>query len=320
MDRPVEFRLIERYLAGMDAGPGVVMGIGDDGAVLRAPAGRDLVMTVDTLVVGTHCPPDADPRDIGHRSLAINLSDLAAMGASPLWALLALTLPSPEESWLAGFAEGFGGLLRQYGLALVGGNLSRGPLAATVQLTGHVAPGAWLSRSGARPGDLLVVSGHPGEAAAGLAAWGEPASPALEPLRQRFLRPEPRIALGLAAVGLARCAIDISDGLLADLAHLCEASGCGAEVDLGSLPLSPALLAWRGRAGALVDVLTGGDDYELLLGCPPDAFEALRTRAAPLPLQVIGRFVAAAGVSVLGEEAAGLVLPPGFRHFDQAGP
>jgi thiamine-monophosphate kinase len=317
MDRPAEFRLIDTYLAGMDAGPGVIRGIGDDAAVLRAPPGRDLVMTVDTLVVGTHCPADTEAGDIGHRSLAMNLSDLAAMGATPLWALLALTLPDADEHWLAEFAAGFRALARDHGLALVGGNLSRGPRCVTVQLTGHVPRGQWLGRDGARPGDVLLVSGHPGEAAAGLAGWSQPLSPAWQTLRERFLRPEPRIALGRAALGLASAAIDISDGLLADLGHVCAASGCAAEVDTGALPLSAALLSCRGRPAALIDALTGGDDYELLLGCPPGALESLLARAADVsvPLRAIGRFVAGEGVRLPGPEAAGLSLPAGFRHF-----
>jgi len=316
MDRPAEFALIRRWLTGMDQGAGVVLGVGDDAAVLTPPADRHLVMTVDTLVSGTHFPEDADARDIGHRALAVSLSDLAAMGATPLWALLALTLPSADEPWLAGFVDGFSAQARLHGLALVGGNLSRGPLTASVQLTGHVPAGQWLSRGGARPGQLLLVSGTPGDAAGGLALWKTAPSPERDALLARYLRPSARVALGQAALGVAAAAIDISDGLLDDLAHLCEASGCGADVQPEALPLSPALLACFGRARATQMALRGSDDYELLLACAPESLPALQRAAAELvcPLTVIGRFETSAGIRINGEPLADTGAG-GFRHF-----
>lgn len=317
MDTALEFQFIRKWLSGADRGPGVVLGIGDDAAVLRPPADSDLALSVDTLVAGTHFPPDAPAAEIGHRALAVNLSDLAAMGATPLWALLALTLPAADEPWLEGFAAGFRALAGRHGMALVGGNLSRGPLTATVQVTGQLPRGRWLGRAGGRPGEVLLVSGWPGEAAAGLSLWDAPASPARDRLVARYLCPEPRVALGQAALGLASAAIDISDGLVADLGHLAEASGCGAEIDLALLPLSAPLCALRGGEQALRDALHGGDDYELLLSCPADAVSALQAAAAGLglPLTRIGRLCETPGVHLAGEGAESFAADRGFRHF-----
>lgn len=314
---PEEFQLIRKWLSGFDRGPGVVLGIGDDAAVLRPPPGRDLAMTVDSLVAGTHFPVSAPAADVGHRALAVNLSDLAAMGATPLWGLLALTLPHADEPWLAEFAAGFRALAERHAMALVGGNLSRGALMATVQVTGQLPQGRWLGRDGARPGDVLLVSGWPGEAAAGLALWDAPPSTARDGLVRRYLRPEPRIALGQAALGVASAAIDISDGLLADLGHLATASGCGVEIELSCLPLSAPLQAMRGPSQARRDALYGGDDYELLLACPAAAQAALEAAAEThaVPLTRIGRFCEAPGVRLLGEDAEALDPGAGFRHF-----
>lgn len=316
MDAPAEFALIRRWLADMDQGQGVEVGVGDDAAVLVPPVGRNLVMTVDTLVNGTHFPEGTDARDIGHRALAVSLSDLAAMGATPLWALLALTMPTADEDWLAGFVEGFRPLAKSHGVALVGGNLSRGPLMASVQLTGHVPAGQWLSRGGARAGQLLLVSGTPGDAAGGLALWGAAASPHRDALLKRYLRPTARVALGIAALGLASAAIDISDGLIDDLGHLCQASGCGADVHSDALALSPALRACFGPERATEMALRGSDDYELLLACAPESLSALQHAAADqaCPLTVIGRFESSAGIRINGQPLAD-TGSGGFRHF-----
>ena len=316
MDTPAEFSLIRRWLTGMDHGEGVVVGVGDDGAVLAPPAGCHLVMTVDTLVSGTHFPEDADACDIGHRALAVSLSDLAAMGARPLWALLALTLPKPDEAWLAGFVDGFRPQTKTHGVALVGGNLSRGPLMISVQLTGRVPSGRWLSRGGARPGHLLLVSGTLGDAAGGLALWNTASSAHRDELRARYLRPSARVALGVAALGTASAAIDISDGLLDDLGHVCELSGCGVDVNTDALPLSQALVACFGTARATQMALRGSDDYELLLACAPESLVELQRAAADLgcPLTMIGRFQETAGIRVDGRLLA--ASPSGgFRHF-----
>ena len=253
-----EFDLIDRYFRDAAARrDDVLLGVGDDGALLCPKAGFDLVMVTDTLVEGTHFKAGASPRSIGHRALAVNLSDLAAMGATPAWALLALTLPVTEESWIKEFADGFLGLARQHDLALVGGDTTRGPLSVTVQAIGYVPHGRGLRRSGARVGDVVLVSGTLGDAAAGL-------HDSNDDLRQRFDYPTPRIALGESLLEVASAAMDVSDGLLADLAKLTAASGIGATLEIENLPLSDSLLAVKGLDEARRLALTGGDDYELL--------------------------------------------------------
>jgi len=262
-----EFDLIDRYFRDAAARrDDVLLGVGDDGALLCPKAGFDLVMVTDTLVEGTHFKAGASPRSIGHRALAVNLSDLAAMGATPAWALLALTLPATEESWIKEFADGFLGLARQHDLALVGGDTTRGPLSVTVQAIGYVPHGRGLRRSGARVGDVVWVSGTLGDAAAGL-------HDSNDYLRQRFDYPRPRIALGESLLEVASAAMDVSDGLLADLAKLTAASGVGATLEIESLPLSKELLGKKGLDEARRLALTGGDDYELLFTMPPARWE-----------------------------------------------
>lgn len=262
-----EFDLIDRYFRDAAARrDDVLLGVGDDGALLCPKAGFDLVMVTDTLVEGTHFKAGASPRSIGHRALAVNLSDLAAMGATPAWALLALTLPATEESWLKEFADGFLGLARQHDLALVGGDTTRGPLSVTAQAIGYVPHGRGLRRSGARVGDVVWVSGTLGDAAAGL-------HDSNDYLRQRFDYPRPRIALGESLLEVASAAMDVSDGLLADLSKLTAASGVGATLEIESLPLSKELLGKKGLDEARRLALTGGDDYELLFTMPPARWE-----------------------------------------------
>lgn len=262
-----EFDLIDRYFRDAAARrDDVLLGVGDDGALLCPKAGFDLVMVTDTLVEGTHFKAGASPRSIGHRALAVNLSDLAAMGATPAWALLALTLPATEESWIKEFADGFLGIARQHDLALVGGDTTRGPLSVTVQAIGYVPHGRGLRRSGARVGDVVWVSGTLGDAAAGL-------HDSNDYLRQRFDYPRPRIALGESLLEVASAAMDVSDGLLADLAKLTAASGVGATLEIESLPLSKELLGKKGLDEARRLALTGGDDYELLFTMPPARWE-----------------------------------------------
>jgi thiamine-monophosphate kinase len=257
----------------------VVLGIGDDAAVLKPPAGMDLISTTDSLVEGTHFLPGTDPRSLGYRALAVNLSDCAAMGARPLWALLSLVMPSADDAWLGAFAGGLGELLSAHEVALVGGNLARGPLSITVQLMGSVARGRALRRDSARAGDLLFVTGTLGDAAAGLAVLQRRLRvPDAAPLLQRFGFPEPRVALGLRLHGIASAAMDISDGLAADLPRLLVASGLSATVDVEALPLSPALRAAFG-AEAWRLAVSGGEDYELLIAAPPVQRAALLAAA-----------------------------------------
>jgi thiamine-monophosphate kinase len=280
-----EFALIDRYFrnCGMRR-TDVRLGVGDDAALLDSPAGCDLVAAIDTLVDGVHFPHGCPAASVGHRVLAVNLSDLAAMGAKPAWALLALTLPNIEESWLEEFAAGFSALARSYDVALVGGDTTSGPLCATVQILGHVPRSQGLLRSGARPGDLVFVSGTPGDAAAGLAVEQgrlQGAPDVTAHLRKRFLYPSPRIALGKSLRGYASACIDVSDGLLGDVGKLAQASGCGVELSYDELPVSEELVAAVGDARARELALTGGDDYELCFAVSPTNVQRLRQELPP---------------------------------------
>lgn len=311
-----EFALIERLVAALPCRrPDVITGPGDDAAVLRPPPGMDLVQTVDTCLEGVHFPPGLDPADVGWRCLAVNLSDLAAMGAVPAWGLLSLALPAADESWLDGFARGVAELAAAAGLDLVGGDTVRGPLAVTFALTGFVPPGQALRRNGAQPGDGIWVTGALGGGAAGLAAWqsGDRSGAAA------FLRPRPRLEAGQALRGLASAAIDVSDGLAQDLGHLLAASGVGATLELEQLPLHPGA-AGRGEAG-LGLALSGGDDYQLCFTLPPAREGVLVERAArwdEAPAR-IGTVSARPGL-VLSRNGVPVELPTaGWDHFGGGG-
>lgn len=317
---PTEFELIERYFHRAAPREDVVLGVGDDAALLRPPPGQALALTVDTLVAGVHFPEQTPPEAVGHKALAVNLSDLAAMGARPAWVTLALTLPRADEAWLEGFARGFMELLAAHGAALVGGDTTRGPLSVSVQACGFVPEGQALRRDGARPGDLIYVTGTLGDAALGLAALsGEQVlGPAeADHCLARLDRPEPRVAAGLALRGLATAAIDISDGLVADLGHVLAASGAGAVVELQALPLSPAVRRAVERGGDWSPAVAGGDDYELLFTVPEarraEVAEALAGRGGA---SCIGRIEAAPGLRLLdGEGRAVRPARAGWDHF-----
>ena len=316
-----EFELIERYFAKLGAARSdVLLGVGDDAALLAMPAGHELVACVDTIVDGRHFPSGARADDVGWRALAVNLSDLAAMGATPAWATLALTMPAADEDWLEGFAAGFAALATVHKVALVGGDTTRGPLAVTVQVLGQVAAGTALRRSGARPGDLVYVTGWPGDAAAGLALLegrlgGQGANRSA--LEGKFRRPEPRVAFGERLRGVASACIDVSDGLAADLGRLAAASGVGATLRAEELPLSTALYALAGEQRARELALAGGDDYELVFTVPAAARQALAALTASTgapACHCIGEIVAGRGVRLLGERGE-LRVPPGWDHF-----
>ena len=313
-----EFDLIERYFRRASRRHDVLLGIGDDAALLEVPPGRALVAATDTLVEGRHFLPGAPPRSIGHQSLAVNLSDLAAMGAEPAWALLSLALPEPEERWLAEFADGFFALADANGVALVGGDTVRGPLVVTVEVLGFVDAARALKRSGARPGDTLHVSGWPGESAAGLAALlrGGADDTSDDPLVRRHLFAQPRIVLGQALAGIATSAMDVSDGLLGDLRKLCTASGVGATLELDALPLSEALLSRHTPEQCENFALHGGDDYELLFTLPADCLVPGEPGAAGLPrLTRIGRITAGDGVRCTRGGVEVAVSGTGYDHF-----
>lgn len=316
-----EFALIDRYFRNCGAKRADVrLGVGDDAALLDSPAGCDLVSAIDTLVDGVHFPHGCPARSVGHRVLAVNLSDLAAMGARPAWAVLALTLPNIDEAWLEGFADGFSDLAHAHDVALVGGDTTSGPLCATVQILGHVPRSQALLRSGARPGDLVFVSGTPGDAAAGLAVEQGRltlASDAASYLRKRFLYPTPRLALGRSLRGYASACIDISDGLLGDVGKLAHASGCGVELSYRDLPVSEDLVEAVGDERARELGLTGGDDYELCFTVHPANVGRLRQELPPQRwgYSPIGTVRAAPGAVVMSDGNVMEFSHSGYDHF-----
>jgi len=267
-----EFNLIYRYFSALGRGEAVDLSVGDDCALLNLAADERLATSVDTMVAGVHFLPDSFPEDIGYRAVSTAASDLAAMGARPLGMTLALTLPEAEDFWLNAFSQGLAAAVTEYQLPLVGGDTTQGPLTITVQVLGAVPRGQALLREGARPGDLVCVSGTLGDAAAGLAflqsAW-QPSAEHGEYLLQRFYRPRARLTLGRELLGKASSAIDISDGLLADAGHIAAASGCRIRIEPDQVPLSEALLSYTDREQAVRWALTGGDDYELCFTLPP---------------------------------------------------
>ncbi|MFG6157325.1 thiamine-phosphate kinase [Halomonas sp. 1390] len=314
-----EFELITRYFTpdppGLDAG--VSLGVGDDCTLLAPTAGQRLAVSVDTSVAGIHFPEAAPAAAIGHRALAVSLSDLAAMGARARWCLMSLTLPAADDGpWLEEFARGFHALCDATGTALVGGDVTRGELAIGVTVMGEVPPEQALTRQGARPGDVLAVTGALGGGAGGLALWQRGERDLAHPLLARYLHPQPRLEAGLALRDLASAAIDVSDGLLADLGHVLEASSVGAELTPEALPLAEGLCAALGEAGAREAALHGGDDYELLVALPPQHLATARGRLAEqgLALTEIGRLVEAPGIRgvALGGER-------GWQHFSTGG-
>lgn len=316
-----EFELIRTYFAEQSlARTDVRLGIGDDAAIVRAPPGMETVITTDLLAEGVHFFPDVDPAALGHKSLAVSLSDLAAMGAAPAWFLLDLTLPQADASWLRRFTQGLFALAREHDVQLIGGDTARGPLAVTITAIGLVPTGTGLLRSGARPGDSICLTGPLGDAALALAARaGRVALPGDEAalVTSRLDRPTPRVHAGLQLRDLASSAIDVSDGLLADLGHVLQASGVGARLRLDALPLSSVYRAHLPQIGWEY-ALSGGDDYEL---CVTVAHERMQ-RAAQLTeqkqptLYAIGEITASHGMEIY--DSAGRRYQPagkGYDHF-----
>ncbi|MDZ7802815.1 thiamine-phosphate kinase [Thiohalophilus sp.] len=321
-----EFDIIARYFA--QATPGredVVLGIGDDAALIDPPAGQQLVVAIDTLVAGVHFPLETDPYDIGWKALAVNLSDLAAMGAQPAWLTLALTLEHNDDDWLAAFSRGLADLAGEYGIQLVGGDTTRGPLTVTVQVAGYLPPGQALTRKGATPGDEIWVSGTLGDAALGLRiAQGQlQADDSVKAtLCRRLNRPEPRLALGIALRDVASSCIDISDGLLADLGHLCAAADCGASLHCADLPLSSAARELMSADSGLGDLpLTGGDDYELCFTAAASRHGAIQSLATQLdcPLSCIGLVEAENDIHCHDPDGQiRNISGHGYRHFNES--
>jgi len=303
---PSEFEIIRRYFSR--PAPSALLGVGDDAALVQPAAGRELAVSTDLLLEGRHFAAGAAPRALGHKALAVNLSDMAAMGAAPRWATLALALPSADEAWLAAFAEGFYALAARFGVDLVGGDTTRGPLTLCVTILGELPAGTALRRDGARPGDDVWVSGELGGAAYALEHAQDAAA------AKRLHEPEPRVALGERLRGLAGAAIDVSDGFAQDLGHILERSGVGAVVRYADLPkfrIADAALEQR-------CVLAGGDDYELLFTAPPAARAAIEALAAPLglPLSRVGSIQAGAPrLQLLDAQGRAMRTTPGFDHF-----
>jgi thiamine-monophosphate kinase len=320
LNRMKEFQLIRQIQretavpSSPDTDTGVKLGIGDDAAVLEVPAGYHLVAATDTLNVGTHFPIETSAFDIGFKCLAVNLSDLAAMGATPRWALLSLSLPEADPEWIRSFTAGFNSLAQAYDVTLVGGDTTSGPLSVSLTALGSITPGKSLKRSGAKPGDLLVVSGTIGGAARALELLQ-----ADQAVPERYLldRPQPRVKLGQALVGYANACIDISDGLLADLGHILKASGCGARVELEKLPQATSLAElddeskWKHQ-------MSGGDDYELLFTLPSvhQSMVASWSERLGVGLSIIGEIEEGEGCRCMDPDGA--IYDPqsaGFEHF-----
>ncbi len=318
---PSEFALIRRHFTR--PARHTDLAVGDDAALIRARPGMQLAISTDMLVAGTHFFADTDPEDLGWKTLAVNVSDLAAMGAEPRWVVLAASLPGADESWIAPFARGFFACCEAFGIDAIGGDTTRGPLNLCPTIFGELPIGQAITRSGGRPGDDLWVSGAPGRAALGLAHlkaeiqlapdWRDDCVAALQ-------RPQPRVALGLALRGLATAMLDVSDGLLGDLDHILELSGVGAEVDEAALPLAPLIAACGDPERAFQACTTGGDDYELLFATPAarrDDLAALSARLE-LPLHCIGRLTDTPGQLQL-RRADGRLEQLAVRGYDHFG-
>jgi thiamine-monophosphate kinase len=316
---PSEFDLIARHFTRPPRH--AVLGVGDDAALIAVAPGCELAATTDMLVEGVHFFPDVDVAALGHKALAVNLSDLAAMGATPRYAMLSLALPRADESWLARFASGFFALAEAHGVDLIGGDTTRGSLNICIQAMGEVPRGQALRRDGARPGEDVWVSGTLGEAAAAVANRnGRLPLPAevQAACRARLDRPTPRIEIGVALRGIATAAIDVSDGLLGDLGHICERSGAGATVEFASLPCAAGLQPLRHDEHVIRAMVSGGDDYELCFTAPSARRADIASLAGSLdlPLTRIGHIEPGSGVRLQDAQGRKIdIRDPGFDHF-----
>ena len=320
---PGEFDLIKRFFTHPSTRSDVLLSVGDDCALLQVPVGQALAVSTDSLHAGVHFPLDTDPYDIGWKSLAVNLSDLAAMGAQPAWATLAISVPSEELDWLQQFSAGFFTLADQHQLALIGGDTTRGPLSITVTVHGFVPFAQALRRDRAQVGDIVAVTGTFGDAGRALQhALHEHAIADVadaSTLLTRLNRPTPRVEVGLALRSICHAAIDVSDGLAQDLQHMLMASGVSAELQLEQIPLSAALSRQTSnQISALRFALQSGDDYELCLTCPPANWPAAQAAAAAcgVPMTAIGQIVAGPSVLQLSLHGQPFALDGrGYDHF-----
>lgn len=323
-----EFDLIQRYFSPLDKplqpNDGVLLGIGDDCTVLKAPADKQLVMSIDTLVEGIHFLSGTDTVRLGHKALAVNLSDLAAMGAEPLWFMLCITLPKPDSHWLADFSQGLAALASQTGIRLVGGDTARGPLSITIQVTGAVSPGNALQRGAAMPDDDIYVSGILGYGGLGLLIrqQGVEEDEATRAWLDKLETPVPQLALGQALQGLAHACIDVSDGFLQDLSHILKASGVGASLQLDAIPVPAWERGFKHLSPQLSDqnhlrdfCLRCGDDYELCFTAPVSSRQSIEQLAAQLGIRVtrVGRIDI---TPVLRDAISGApIIAEGYQHF-----
>lgn len=317
-----EFEIIDKYFRHLTGkNERAVVAIGDDAAVINIPYGRQLVTSMDTLVGGVHFFQDTDPFDVGYKSLAVNISDMAAMGAQPLWTTLALTVPAGDPDWMEKFAAGFATVANKYGVSLIGGDLTHGPLSITIQIMGIVERNMALTRGSAGTGDGVYVSGCLGGAGLALAGRKQENSITIQPSQtslERFLRPEPRVRLGRGLLKLATSAIDISDGLAADLGHILEASSKGATINLESIPLCDDLGQIDDRDTRLQIGLCSGDDYELCFTVPEKDKSRLEELREELntPLTRIGEITNDQSIKWINADGSEYELSAtGYRHF-----
>jgi thiamine-monophosphate kinase len=315
-----EFDIIARHFTRPT--PQANLGVGDDAALLAVGAGMELAVSTDMLVAGTHFFPDTDPEKLGWKTLAVNISDLAAMGADPRWATLALALPEVNEPWLSAFSQGFFDCAQRFGVDLIGGDTTRGPLTLSVQIMGEVPRGSALRRDGAKIGDDIWISGQLGNASLALAALqGKIPMAGLEPCLPALHSPQPRVTLGLGLRGHARAAIDISDGLVADLGHILQRSNCGAEIKLNLIPRSSHLAGLMSQPLGLHCLLAGGDDYELCFTAPENQesyIESLRDKLN-IRLTRIGKITAGRELRVLDMQGKPVSFEgSGYDHFMQS--
>lgn len=334
-----EFDLINQFFkAAAINREDVALGIGDDCAILSPPPGMQLAVSTDTLISGVHFPQATSPEDIGYKSLAVNLSDLAAMGATPAWVSLAISLPQANEAWLKKFMQGFNQLANQYQLALIGGDTTQGPLSITINIVGFVEPGHLLKRSNAKPGDQIFVTGTLGDAALGLAAvlshW--PLDSDLKFCIERLNRPQPRVVAGQLLAHLLDdvshnkspvktpknqlAAIDISDGLLGDLNHICQASQVGANLYLDKMPLSPQLSDYYNQSPDWNKVINSGDDYELCFTCPESALGVMHNTlsSAGIIYSQVGEVTASKQIQCFDKNKQLIEFThSGYKHFEE---
>ena len=321
-----EFDIIDQYFrTARPSRDDVLLGIGDDCALLSPPPGKQLAISTDTLISGVHFPVATQARDVGYKSLAVNLSDLAAMGAQPAWASLALSLPQVDEHWLGDFMRGFNELAKQFNVSLIGGDTTRSPhkdlFSITINITGFIDEERALKRNRAQAGDQIFVTGQLGDAAAGLHCilHQQTADSTTAYLIERLNRPQPRVLAGQLLGDFSVAAIDISDGLYADLGHLCRASGCGAVIHLDQLPLSGALRTFYRQKPDWAAILNGGDDYELCFSCPPDQVDAMGQLlgSKQIPFSSIGYMTDSDEICCLAADGSELSIENrSYNHFN----